>query len=220
MGNKTRFINNADTNLANCHAKNLMCNTVQRIGMYASVDMQPGTELFFHYNYTKEQMKGFKQPKAQIVAVKQTTKHTKTRPELGVTLSSSDDGISEVAGHRNRKTTTKTRAAKNVRSPSLTSSLSSVQDFSDENDEVDSQSHSLAMHLAMEIRDTEDEVGSEPDAAESAEGSGSESEIVQKLEQYGMATRGRGGARTQPDQVVAVKQRGKLWNGASRKRKR
>jgi hypothetical protein len=214
MGNKTRFINNADTNLANCHAKSLMCNTVQRIGMYASVDMQPGTELFFHYNYTKEQMKGYKQPKTQVVAVKQKTKHAKTRPEHSADILSSDEEASELAECPNRRTTTKERAAKTAKSTSGANRLSNVDDPGDERDVQ-------CYDLAMEVKDTdEDEVEFQPDTAESSNGSDLGSEAAGNSDEDGIMTRGRGRPRKQPDRVVAVKQRRELHTGANRKRKR
>ncbi|KAF2254921.1 SET domain-containing protein, partial [Trematosphaeria pertusa] len=62
VGNKTRFINNADPRFTNCYAKNRLCNTVSRIGMFANTDIKAGTELFFNYSYPKEQTKYFKEP--------------------------------------------------------------------------------------------------------------------------------------------------------------
>jgi hypothetical protein len=214
MGNKTRFINNADTNLANCHAKSLMCNTVQRIGMYASVDMQPGTELFFHYNYTKEQMKGYKQPKAQIVAVKQKAELVKPRPEHTVDMSSSDDDQPLVSVKRsNGKTTTQTIAAKNVRSITRTSSLSSFGDIEDEDPD---QSY----NTVAEIGNTDDEVEFQPDTAENSDGSDLGGEAAENADEDEITTRRRGSFQQQSDRVVAVKQRGGARNGAGRKRKR
>ncbi|KAF2032179.1 SET domain-containing protein, partial [Setomelanomma holmii] len=71
MGNKVRFINNANKNLTNCHPKVLLCNTVFRVALYASVDIEAGTEFFFHYNYPEEMTMHFKQPKGKVFAVKQ-----------------------------------------------------------------------------------------------------------------------------------------------------
>lgn len=77
MGNKQRFINNADKKYTNCEAKNLFCNTVFRLALYATTDIKAGTELFFDYHYPKDQTKNFKQPKGkELVAVKQTVKQT------------------------------------------------------------------------------------------------------------------------------------------------
>jgi hypothetical protein len=50
-GNKTRFINHSDEG-ANCYAKKMLCNTVQRIGLYAKTDIQPAEELLFNYGKT------------------------------------------------------------------------------------------------------------------------------------------------------------------------
>ena len=77
FGNKTRFINNSSQQAANCRPKNLLCNTVHRIGLYALQDMPAGTELFFHYGYADAQTKGFKEPggkkSAKVVAVRTTS---------------------------------------------------------------------------------------------------------------------------------------------------
>jgi histone-lysine N-methyltransferase EZH2 len=82
MGNKLRFINNADDKYTNCGPKNLLCNTVFRIALFATRDMKAGTELYFNYNYPKEKTAQFKQPNAKIVAVKQTKPKTKQRESL------------------------------------------------------------------------------------------------------------------------------------------
>ncbi|KAH7381715.1 hypothetical protein BKA66DRAFT_570839 [Pyrenochaeta sp. MPI-SDFR-AT-0127] len=65
MGNKLRFINNASKKHTNCYSKNLLCNSVFRLALYASIDIKAGTELFFDYNYPKEQTAKFKQPKSK-----------------------------------------------------------------------------------------------------------------------------------------------------------
>ncbi|KAF1942199.1 hypothetical protein EJ02DRAFT_346180 [Clathrospora elynae] len=74
MGNKLRFINNADDKNSNCYPKNLLCNTVFRLALYAKVDIKAGAELYFNYNYPKELTETFKQPDGKTVAVKQTAK--------------------------------------------------------------------------------------------------------------------------------------------------
>ncbi|CAO2657552.1 Nn.00g036780.m01.CDS01 [Neocucurbitaria sp. VM-36] len=79
MGNKMRFINNADRRFTNCYAKNLFCNTVFRLALYASTNIKAGTELYFDYNYPKETTRDFKQPKGKVVAVKDTVKQTKPK---------------------------------------------------------------------------------------------------------------------------------------------
>ncbi|KAF1838737.1 hypothetical protein BDW02DRAFT_336506 [Decorospora gaudefroyi] len=81
MGNKLRFINNADDKYTNCCPKNLFCDTVFRIALFATVDIKAGTELFFNYNYPKEKTAQFKQPNGKVVAVKQQTKHKAKRNE-------------------------------------------------------------------------------------------------------------------------------------------
>ncbi|KAF2202581.1 hypothetical protein GQ43DRAFT_391789 [Delitschia confertaspora ATCC 74209] len=59
-GNKFRFINNSDRdNIINCVPRLMLCNTVTRIGMFATRELKPGEELYFNYNYPKEATKGF-----------------------------------------------------------------------------------------------------------------------------------------------------------------
>ncbi|PSN70111.1 hypothetical protein BS50DRAFT_548006 [Corynespora cassiicola Philippines] len=71
VGNKTRFINNADKKFSNCTPKILLCNTVLRTGLFASKNLKAGTELFFDYYYPEEKQKDFQQPKRPaVVAVK------------------------------------------------------------------------------------------------------------------------------------------------------
>lgn len=65
LGNKTRFINDADDEHSNCYADNLLCNTVSRIGIFALTDLKAGTELFFNYGYPASQRKDFVQPPTQ-----------------------------------------------------------------------------------------------------------------------------------------------------------
>ena len=94
-----RFINNADPKFTNCYVKNLLCNTVHRIGLYASMNIKPGTEMFFHYGYKKEQTKEFKQPRRPA---KEDTKTSKVVPDKSriepVSSPSSSSSISR--GHR------------------------------------------------------------------------------------------------------------------------
>jgi hypothetical protein len=74
MGNKLRFINNANKSLSNCTSKVLFCNTVFRVALLAMTDIKAGSEFFFHYNYPAALTKNFKQPKGKVVAVKQIVK--------------------------------------------------------------------------------------------------------------------------------------------------
>jgi len=95
MGNKLRFINNANQNLTNCkltpqchslfvqqltlvpgYPKVLLCNTVFRVAIYAATNLKAGTELFFHYNYPEHVTRHFKQPRGtgKVVAVKHAAK--------------------------------------------------------------------------------------------------------------------------------------------------
>jgi hypothetical protein len=74
MGNKFRFINNADDAHANCVSKLLLCNTGFRIALYAKVNIKAGQELFFYYQYPAAVTAHFKQP--QLVVVKDKAKRT------------------------------------------------------------------------------------------------------------------------------------------------
>jgi hypothetical protein len=59
-GNKFRFINNSDkANIINCYPVVTLCNGVTRIGMFASRELKPGTELYFNYGYPKDITKHF-----------------------------------------------------------------------------------------------------------------------------------------------------------------
>ncbi|MCJ1485939.1 hypothetical protein MMC06_006115 [Schaereria dolodes] len=49
VGNKFRYINHQTPPYANCRAKILLCNTVQRIGMFAVRNLEIGEELLFDY---------------------------------------------------------------------------------------------------------------------------------------------------------------------------
>ena len=49
MGNKLRFINHQADPFANCLAKLMLCNSVQRIGMFALKDIEIGEEMYFNY---------------------------------------------------------------------------------------------------------------------------------------------------------------------------
>jgi len=51
----------------------MLCNTVHRIGFYASTDLAAGTELFFNYGYPTEKTAKFKRPKL---------KHSEERKKL------------------------------------------------------------------------------------------------------------------------------------------
>jgi hypothetical protein len=49
VGNKLRFINHQPNPIANVKPRTMFCNTVQRMGMYATRDIAVGEELFFDY---------------------------------------------------------------------------------------------------------------------------------------------------------------------------
>lgn len=61
-GNKMRFINNQnDSKNQNCYSRKMLCNGIQRIGLYAKgpKTIEPGTELFFCYGYPDSVTKYF-----------------------------------------------------------------------------------------------------------------------------------------------------------------
>ncbi|KAK7518960.1 uncharacterized protein IWZ02DRAFT_418108 [Phyllosticta citriasiana] len=62
IGNEMRFINNAKREYANCTVKILMCNTVHRIGVFATENIPAGKELFFDYGFDKEFVKNYGDP--------------------------------------------------------------------------------------------------------------------------------------------------------------
>jgi hypothetical protein len=82
MGNKLRFINNADDKFTNCAPRNLLCNTVFRIALFATTNIKAGTELYFNYNYPKEKTAQFRQPNGKAVAVKENKQKPK-RVDVG-----------------------------------------------------------------------------------------------------------------------------------------
>ena len=74
-GNKLRFANHSRE--ANCHARILLVNGDNRLGIYASQDLAPGAELFYDYHYTDEvapewhaQDDGSKKSKSSLIARK------------------------------------------------------------------------------------------------------------------------------------------------------
>ncbi|KAI8937747.1 hypothetical protein NX059_005447 [Plenodomus lindquistii] len=102
MGNKLRFINNADRKYANCSPKNLLCNQVYRIALFASTNIPAGTELFFDYNYPDELKATFKQPgqaPGSVIAVKEAVKQkTKSKHSTSHAGKSSASTTSAQAG--------------------------------------------------------------------------------------------------------------------------
>ncbi|KAJ5063904.1 hypothetical protein J3E74DRAFT_443701 [Bipolaris maydis] len=108
MGNKLRFINNADDKYTNCAPRNLLCNTVFRIALFATTNIKAGTELYFNYNYPKEKTAQFKQPNGKVVAVKETKPKVK-RVDAG---SKTSQPVVERDRSRILAATAKARAAK------------------------------------------------------------------------------------------------------------
>ncbi|KAL6712503.1 hypothetical protein ACN47E_000380 [Coniothyrium glycines] len=106
VGNKLRFINNADDAHSNCSPKVVFCNTVFRIALYAKVDIKAGAELFFNYNYDPKITAGFKQP--QLVAVKEKVKKPNAKSRIDVPLAAH----SEVDRSKIIAAAAKARAAK------------------------------------------------------------------------------------------------------------
>jgi SET domain-containing protein len=91
MGNKLRFINNADEKFTNCSPKNLLCNTVFRIALFTTTDIKAGTELYFNYNYPKEKTAQFRQPNGKVVAVKQNKQKARKKDLLNNTQAGKKD---------------------------------------------------------------------------------------------------------------------------------
>ncbi|KAH3910960.1 hypothetical protein HBI56_002380 [Parastagonospora nodorum] len=118
MGNKLRFINNANATHSNCASKVVFCNTVFRVALYALTSIKAGSELFFNYNYPEEMTKNFKQPKGKIVAVKQVVKQPKKgkmkrAPSFNDSITSSTGGnVDKPERPGMREALAKARAAK------------------------------------------------------------------------------------------------------------
>lgn len=59
-GNKIRFINNSERpSTINVYAQTMLCNGVQRIGLFAKRNLTAGEEMFFRYGYPESVTKNF-----------------------------------------------------------------------------------------------------------------------------------------------------------------
>ena len=65
MGNKTKFAYHSST--PNCHTRVVFVNGFHRIGIFASIDIDAGSELFFDYRYSKEEKSKDMHKKAVVV---------------------------------------------------------------------------------------------------------------------------------------------------------
>ncbi|KAF1990423.1 hypothetical protein K402DRAFT_417860 [Aulographum hederae CBS 113979] len=78
MGNKLRFINDSiKENAINCTSRVMLCNTVHRIGVFATKTIQAGEELFFNYGaefWEKKAEQAKKKSNNSAVAVKSSKK--------------------------------------------------------------------------------------------------------------------------------------------------
>lgn len=79
----------------NCVAQPLLCNTVSRLGLYATRDIKPGEELLFNYGYPEDKIAHFKEP-TTVVSVR--TKKTASRtgnPVAGILSKNKDLALFE-----------------------------------------------------------------------------------------------------------------------------
>lgn len=67
---------------------------MHRLGIYASTNIKAGTELYFHYGYSEEEMKNFKQPSRKKNLVKNNIGNDLTKP-LPTTITRPPLGQSE-----------------------------------------------------------------------------------------------------------------------------
>lgn len=147
MGNKQRFLNNANKKYTNCYPKNLFCNTVFRIALYASTDIKAGTELFFDYSYPAEWTANFKQPKIkEIVVVKQKHKSKSATPSVKSTSSSTTT-------HRRKALNYNTSSDQHVRVAQLRSRLRNMarrSETRDSSNTTDSQTEIASRNLSVD----------------------------------------------------------------------
>ncbi|KAI9712133.1 MAG: hypothetical protein M1812_006971 [Candelaria pacifica] len=104
-GNKFRFINDSEKHI-NCKSRVMLCNSVQRIGLYAERNIELGEELFFSYGYPQEVTKHFWDrdgPRAQVVGPPSRKGKTMTAKKVG---SGKRGGARRGAGRKSQATKT------------------------------------------------------------------------------------------------------------------
>ncbi|KAL1625102.1 hypothetical protein SLS56_007529 [Neofusicoccum ribis] len=92
-GNKLRFINNSAKS-PNCEPRVMLCNTIVRIGMFATKDIKAGEELFFNYNYPEEVTQHFWE-KGQKAGTAVAVRTKKSKPKAKPALSSDSEALSK-----------------------------------------------------------------------------------------------------------------------------
>jgi hypothetical protein len=97
------------------YSKVLLCNSVFRIALCARVNIKAGTELFFCYGYDAKLTQKYKQPKSNVVAVKDVVKSAvkvQVKTKKSSSHKSSTPSIPGDASEAKRKALAKARAIK------------------------------------------------------------------------------------------------------------